>query len=787
VIKFRRSGIAAMAAVFPLVFVSAAFADPATAPATDAPGATPAETAAPESASTDADVTKIEEIVVTAQRREQKLQDVPVAVTAITTDQIESRGIDNLSDLNAVAPGLQISKTPSNSTISQITIRGVSQINPAIYWDPAVGIYLDGVYIGKAQGSIFDVVDLAAVEVLRGPQGTLYGRNTIGGTINLRSRAPTGQFDGSATVEVGNFDALVGKVALDLPKWGILSVSLGARTERRSGWVETDQQTSSVNDLNDRHNEGLRLAAKLDFRDDLQGLYSFDRSTIDQAPNFDQLYRADIPFLAPFASHDRERHVAVDAPMWEYARIQGHAFTLSWNVAEHQTIKSITGYRRLEWNDSLDLDGTALPVAFTQRFTDYDQFSQDLQLTGAAGPLNYVGGVYYFHDNGKTVNPQHFFDIAGPDNDADFDSRYGTKTKAWAAYGQVDWTVIDPLTVSAGVRYTHEKKELDRVYGQDVGPDGNGFVYLIPEGTHGSKTFHDTTPMFAINYKLTPDVNVYARWAEGFKSGGFNGEFSDPAGSVASNVNETLTPFKPEKQKSLEVGTKANLFDSRATVAVAAFHNKLKDLQTSIFLGSGAAATVVRNAGKATVDGAEIELAFVPVKGTQVRLNYAYLDPEYDQYVNNVPDGAGGFVAQDQADDRAFVHAPKNMVNAVIDSTLAKLKVGLVKATLDYAWTDSFFTYAYLKSTSAPGYNPATDQLADNSKVDAHGILNLRLALTEVRLSDTATGEFAAWCRNVGNDDTANNFIDFGPGFGNLTVANFEDPRTFGVSATVRF
>ncbi|HKY89787.1 MAG TPA: TonB-dependent receptor, partial [Nevskiaceae bacterium] len=641
-----------------------------------------------------------------------------------------------------------------------------------------------------------DIVDLAAVEVQRGPQGTLYGRSTIGGMINLRSRAPSGQFGGSASVEVGNLDALVGKVAMDLPKWGILSVSLGARMERRSGWVETAGEGSSVNDLNDRHNEGLRLAAKLDFSENWQGLYSFDRSTVDQAPNFDQLYSIgpDIPdvpgdpgeLLGPFASKDRERHTAVDAPMWEYARIQGHAFTLSWKAFDRHTIKSITGYRRLEWNDSLDIDGSPLPIVFTQRYTDYDQFSQDLQLVGATGPLNYVGGFYYFEDDGETINPQHFFEIAAPDFDGHFDSRYATKTEAWAAYGQVDWQVVDPLTLTAGIRYTDEKKELDRVFG--AGGDRAGpFFYFIPEGTHGEKSFDDWTPMFAANLKVTDDINVYARWAEGFKSGGFNGEFSDPGSTPDANIAETLTPFKPEKQESIEVGTKASLFDSRATVALALFHNKLEDLQTSIFLGTGAAATIVRNAGKATVDGVELELAFVPVTGTQVRLNYAYLDPEYDDYVVRVPDGEGGFGEVDQADDRAFVHAPKHMVNAVVDATLVKLPVGTVKATLDYAWTDSFFTYAYLKSTSAPGYNPATDQLADNSEVDSHGILNVRIALAEVRLGDSATGEFAAWCRNVGNDDTANNFIDFGPGFANLTVANFEDPRTFGVTATVRF
>lgn len=780
-LTFRKCGVSALAAVFPMFLpLGAAFA--ADAPAGAAPA--PASSASPEAAPvSDTDVTKFDEIVVTAQRREQKIVDVPVAVTAISSEQIEARGIDNLADMNAVAPGLQISKTPSNTTISQITIRGVSQINPAIYWDPAVGVYLDGVYIGKSQGSVFDVVDLAGVEVLRGPQGTLYGRNTIGGTINLRSRPPSGQFGGSASLEVGNYDALVEKVSLDLPKWGGLSVSLGVRNEDRDGWVETTND-SSVRELNDRNNNGLRLAAKWDFSDRFDALYSFDRSQVDQANNFDQLYNINadaFPFLAPFASHDRKKHAAVDAPSSEYARIQGHALTLTYDLDDRHALKSISGYRRLEWNDSLDLDGSPVNAVFTQRFTDYDQFSQDLQFTGTDGWFSYVGGLYYFHDDGETNNPQTFFSTA-----PSFDSRYGTNTKAWAAYGQVDITPIDPLTITAGLRYTHEKKQLDRVFGARGNPD-DPFFYFIPEGTHGEKSFHDTTPVGAVTWKFTPQVSVYARYAEGFKSGGFNGEFSDPNSSPDANVAETLTPFKPEKQKSYEIGMHAGLFDNVATLGIAAFHNKLQDLQTSIFLGSGAAATIVRNAGKAKVDGLEFEAAVVPFKGATARLNYAYLHPKYDEYLVNVSDGEGGTEQVDQHHDRAFVHAPKHMVNAVVDATLARFANGALKATADYAWTDSFFTYAYLKSTSAPGYDPALDQLAKNSEVDSHGILNLRLAMVDVRLGDSATGELAAWCRNVGNDDTANNFIDFGPGFGNLTVANFEEPRTFGLTGTVHF
>jgi iron complex outermembrane receptor protein len=766
--------------LIPLLFATAAVAQATTDQ--------PKEPAAAEDKSTSV---TLEPVEVTAQRRVEKLQDVPVAVTAFTHDQIESRGIDSIDDLDGLAPGLQISKTPSNTTISQITIRGSSQINPAIYWDPAVGLYLDGVYIGKSQGSIFDIVDLTRVEVLRGPQGTLYGRNTIGGTLNLWTRPPSGVFSGTGSLEIGNYNALVGRASVDLPQMGIASVSIGGRVARRDGWVEATPG-SSVSELNDVHNDAARVAARFEFSEKLEGNYHFDYSNVDQINNFDQLYRLErtgafdpnapaaglYDLVAPFASREREETATVDSPSFERSEVMGHAFTLSWNLDGRNTIKSITGYRSLEWDDSLDLDGSPLPVAFTQRFTSYDQFSQDFQYIGRTDRWNYVGGLYYFTDDGDTNNPQHFFGGA-----ADFDSRYGTKTSAWAAYGQVDYKVLDPLTVALGLRYTRENKELDRVFGVRGSPD-DPFFYLIPEGTHAEKTFDATTPMVSAKYQFNKDLNVYARYAEGFKSGGFNGEFSQaPSGDpdedipalIQKNIDETRTPFKPESQKSVEVGVKTTFLKGRGQLNVAVFQNKLEDLQASIFLGQGAAATVVRNAGEATVRGFEVESAFVLIPGTTLRGNYAYLDAEYDKFVD------GGI---NQANNRAFVHAPENMFNVVLDSEFLRRSWGALRGTVDYVYTDDFYTYPY-QLTPPPG--PLTAQVAGDSEVKAHGILNLRLALSGIPVGQAIRGEVALWCRNATDDDTATNFIDFGPGFGSLTAANFQEPRTFGITGIVRW
>ena len=738
-------------------------------------------------------------VVVTAQKREQKLQDVPIAVTALTSRELETRGIQDISDLSALAPGLQVEKSPANGSISQVAIRGNVQINPAIYWDTAVGVYMDGVYLGKSQGSVFDVVDLNRVEVLRGPQGTLYGRNTIGGAINLVTRKPTGVFDGDASVEMGNYGAQVEKLSLDLPKFGIASVSLGAISDRRDGWVTTTAG-SSVDQLNDRNNTGLRFAANLALASNLQADYRYDHSDINENGEFGQLYRADASFFnnfagypAPFnsfttlpsyASQSRQTVASINSPSFEHVRVEGHSLTFTWDENERNTVKSITAYRHLDNQDSADYDGSPLPLAETQRFTKYHQFSQELQWVGHTDRLNYVGGLYYFHDDGRTNNPQSFF--AGS---ATYDSQYSTRTDAFAPYGQVDFRPTDALTLTAGLRYSEEFKALDRIFGCTAGAGpacmpaaGQTYDYLIPDGTHANGRFEALTPTATIAYRFNEHLNTYFRYAEGFKSGGFNGEFSDtapPASNPNDNIEETKTPFQPEKQRTFELGAKSSFYGGKAQLNVALFQNNVKNLQESIFTATGAAASIIRNAGAAIVRGAELEGAVTPIKGTRISGNYAYLEAYYKTFVDsnaNVPD------------DRAFVHAPRNTFNVVVDSRFLRTGYGTLEGIVDYAYTTSYYLYPYQldANPSTPGYD-ASKQFASNTKVKSYGLLNLRLALTQVQLGSSASGELALWARNVADTAVATNLIDFGPGFGSLTEAYFNDPRTFGITGTVHF
>jgi iron complex outermembrane receptor protein len=790
---------------------------PAESPPAEATAEQPVATVAvpdePEAVAAPGDNT-FDTIEVTAQRRRERLVDVPVAVTAITQDQIETRGIGRLDDLNSVAPGLQVSRSPSNTTISQLTIRGSSQINPAIYWDPAVGVYLDGVYIGKGQGAIFDIVDLSSIEVLRGPQGTLYGRNTIAGTVNFLTREPSGRFAGNAAVEYGNLGARVLRASMDLPSFGdFAELTLGVRQEERDPWVETTP-TSPVDGMNNRNNEGAHVGALLHLTDGLEAMYHLDYSKTDQTNTFLQLFRYNDtatcggptdPCLEPFVSRERRETADLNAPSVERADITGHSLILTWAAADWLTVKSITGYRDVQWLDHLDLDGAPEDVAHSMRDTTYEQKSQDLNFSGSfdlLGDVQYTLGAYYFADEGFTNNPIH---VLVSNLTIDFDSRYGTQAEAEALYGQASWNPWEPLTLTAGVRRTTERKDLDRVFGQRISPAPT-YTYHMPEGYRApGADFSATTPMASVAWRVNDALNTYVRYAEGFKSGGFNGEFSNVFGDTAEHQRETNTPFRPEQQQSWEVGLKSAVAGGKALINVAAFHNKLDDLQASIFTASGAAASVVRNAGKATVDGIELEAAVVLLEGTTLRANYAWLDAAYDEFIDAVcdpPPGPGlppaNCVDENVADNRAFVHAPKSSYNVVLDSELWNTGWGTLRTTLDYAWTDEFFTYPYqLTGPGDPacegggaGPRPCHDagkQSAPDTLVPAYGILNAKLAFVGIPLGGTRLGELALWGRNALDEDRVANYIDFGPGFRNLTVVNFVEPAAFGLAGILRW
>ncbi len=743
-------------------------------------------------------------IVVTAQKRQENVQDVPIAISAVSNAFLESRGIDSIDKLGTIAPNVKIERAPSSKTISQIAIRGSVTINPAIIWEPAVGLYLDGVYIAKAQGSIFDVADLERVEVLRGPQGTLYGRNALAGAVNLVTKKPSGELGGLAEVTYGSFNEWKFRGVLDLPQTGIFSAKISGQYRRRDGLIDLETAqiptalntpVAQLNKTDSIKNGSFMVQVRADLADNLVADYTFDYTKADQTPPFSQLLAVNkngdardifqlgndnyIP-LDNYANPTRQTKAAIDAPVYEKSRSYGHALTLSLDLGA-ATLKSISSYRNLDWGDLLDLDGSPMPIAQTERKTKYEAWSQELQLTGQAfsDRLSYVLGAFYFDEKASTDNPQTYF-FGG----SDLDSRYGAKTKAFALYAQGDYKLTEALKLTLGARYTHEKKEISRFFRVNYDAQNNILTPLLVAdygfGEIPAAKYDNFSPAVTLSYEIAPEINTYARFAKGFKSGGFNGEtnvFDGPiTAACPTGATELCDPYKPEKVDSYEVGIKTRLLDNRVMFNVAAFRDEHKDIQLSIFTASTGAASVVRNAAQARIQGLEFETVLRPIDGITINGSLAILDAKYKSYIDN---------DVDVSDNRAFPHAPKVTAAAGIDWKVIEGDWGKLNLYGDINYVSKYYTFPYALRIAQGG--SLSDQVAGTTRSKGRTVVNLRATVADISLGGGKTLDVSGFVRNLTKEADPSNFIDFGPSFGGIVLGYFPEPRTFGVTAGIKF
>ncbi|MCB1676052.1 MAG: TonB-dependent receptor [Halioglobus sp.] len=727
----------------------------------------------------------LEEVIVTAQKREQSLQDTPVAISAFNAAALEQQGISDVYDVGQFAPNVQIVETPSNSTAATIAIRGSVTFNPAITWEPPVGLYLDGVFIGKNIGSIFDIVELERVEVLRGPQGTLYGKNTVGGAVNLITRKPSGELGGKLTVNVGNEDmySVFGSVdtaAVDFAG-GSFKANLGLFKKERDGFTDNvpdpfgnplagPPSSSAFKDIN---SDAARLALLWE-GSAVDIAYSFDYSDIESTPTSGQL--TDVPagsgldvgggfilpvdgVLNPYLTSDSKRASAIsnDQSWYENSKTMGHALHIDWDAGNWGALgdvilRSITAYRDMQWEDIIDIDGSPLDFFHSGRDIDYDQTSQEFQLVGQTERTNYVAGLYWFTEQGDVINPISFMSIYGfPTNH----NEYGMDNETIAAFGQVDWRpgwswADDRLTLSVGVRWTEEDKE-QYIFHPDAFP-------VIPF-TEVDDSWSNVSPTFIASWELTDDISVYGKVSEGWKSGGFNGE---------STTQELFVqPYDPEEVTSYELGLKSRWLDDRLQVNLAAFENKLEDMQFTVFISGGGAASTVDNAGKATIRGFELEVLAQPIEPLTISLNYGYLDPEYDEFLEVDPfTGETG----DFKDSRDFPYAGENTASLGLQYDVAVYDWGHLTARLDWSYQDDYVPYV----------NPAQNAV---SQIDSYDLLNARLTLSEIPVGDGQSLQIAAWGKNITDEDYRTSTIPFGL----WAVSYFGEPRTYGLELSYQF
>ncbi|MDJ0698388.1 MAG: TonB-dependent receptor [Woeseiaceae bacterium] len=593
------------------------------------------------------DALDIEEIIVTAQRREQALQEVPMSISAFTGADLEALQADNLDSLQGAVPNLNLVKGRGSNSSVNAFIRGVGQPDALQSFDPAVGVYLDDVYMSRIQGSLFKLYDIERIEVLRGPQGTLYGKNTPGGAIRLITKTPGDEFEAQAGVLAGDYSRVQARARLAGPVSDDFAIGLSVLYDTRDGFV-TDPIDGR--EYNDEDTIVARVKANWDVSDNVNVVLSADYAEENVMLTLGRsevllfsvdLFDSSIVPIAPAPTGEWDFRTSTSLSDWPSQDTQnwGANATVSWDIGGNSTLKSITAYRSLETAHFIDIDATTVELGDVFVSIDQSQVSQEFQLLGDNGDnVNWVAGAYYL----KEEVPSHqeayaddFLLFAGfpisflrtIDDDLE--------TTSYAVFGQVDWAFADRWSLGLGVRWTREEKKYFRTtstFSDLLGVADPAFEFT------DSDDWSDWTPTITLDYEMSDDVRFYGRIAQGFKSGGFNGR---------ANSAADVSTFDPETVWTAEIGAKTTVADGKVRANYAVFYSQYDDFQARVSVGDGIDFRFpVLNAAELDIKGAEVEVTWLPIDPLALSSQIGYLDSKY---------GSGGFTGADGlADEPAF-------------------------------------------------------------------------------------------------------------------------------------
>ena len=738
-----------------------------------------------------ADGGRVEEVIVTAQKHEENIQEIPLAISAMTGAELEKKGITSYEGIAKSTPSISFRPFPNSSNTLILYMRGQGEGNPSsITSNGSVGLYQDGFYLARAQSSTFDLADLDHIEVLRGPQGTLYGRNTTGGAINLISRQPTGEFGFRQTLSFGSRNLLRSLTTVNLPRWGGIATKLTLLKSSIDGYVKN---AGSSHDYGEERQRAGRFQLHWDVSDAFAVDYFMEKGNLDSTPTYfvnpslaGRTYTVGgVAYRYPQADNPpRRTYRPVDLKL-STSDFEGHGLTLSWDVNEQLTIKSLTGYRTLDADAYQDFAESFGIFSTSEEPFGAHQFSQEFQFIGHAldDRINYVGGLYYFKEGGShaTVSLQGT-NLTNTAVTADAESQ--------AAFGQITWTpdVLDGnLGLTLGARYTRDKRSAQRMRAVNGAVLENGAA----TGAANDQRFSRFNPSFTVNYQWTSDVSTYAKVSTGYRAGGSYEQ--GPPGKF----NQT---FAPEDITSYELGLKSYWFDQRVRLNIAAFASKLKDMQL-VFPADPAnrAVTQVYNAGRSSIKGVEVGLMVVPAEDLTLNLDYTYLHPVVDRVdviPNTVLDQAGNpaspyHVGDNIKDLFVMPFAPRHSLNLGGDYTLFRFNGGDLSAHLDYRWQDQVY--------ENPAGGPAVPGRS-HLLLAARGVLDARLsAAFELPHGDRA--RISLWGKNIGNKQYHQSEIALGgvavpfqqnpttvvaAGYTNGAIA-WSEPPSYGVDLTYEY
>jgi iron complex outermembrane receptor protein len=702
----------------------------------------------------------VTEVLVTAQKRTENVQEIPLAITAVGSQVLETRQIANAGELERIAPGLL--SVPTNPVEAQLVIRGVGAVNTFAGGDPGVPIHLDGHYLQAPSFILHDMLDVSRVEVLRGPQGTLYGRNAIGGNVNIVSNAPTSDFEGRVTAGIGNYRERNLAVVLSGPissaVTGRIAISRGAH----DGYIKNISPKAPKKRLADDDYINTRGILKFRVSDDLEATLSgfyYKNQTIGFAyrtlgdpvavggPTF-----ALLPATYINPTNADPLKVRQDSPNVGSDMARGVSLDLTWSVGDFQ-LKSLTQLTNTKNNFQIDLDSTdASPRVEYGIRSNYDTISQEIQANYSKGSLNAVGGLFYYHEKSKYYR---FFQadpgVYGVDFAYSYDPAPTLMDDSYGVYANGDYTFASGWKLTAGARYSLDRKSMFRGYQVRV---AGGVIQQIV--TDQKQDWGKFTGRVAVSHKLTGEVNVFGSVSTGYKAGGYNA------------LGTTQIAYDPETVVNYELGLKGEFLDRRLRINADVFQADYKNKQELVKLtGAGALnEVVISNSGGATIKGVEVETSAILGEYVALDVNAAYLDATYDSLVS--ADALRPALGNIDLEGNRIPYSPKWKIG--VSGTL-KLPIpdryGRSSLNASYTWTDSVYSAFFNRRGGAADlgwtdYVPARDTLD----------------ISADWLSADGSWNAVVFVKNLQNNV---DLIQTVPSYHGLQQVSYTDPRTFGM------
>ena len=703
---------------------------------------------------------QLEEIIVTAQKRSENAESVPLAITAISGKELQSAGIDSIEGLSQSIPNVEFG---SDAADAKVFIRGLGYDSVSAGGETRVAIYDNNVYQARTESAFLTLYDIDRVEVLRGPQGTLYGRNAVAGALNIITSDPGEQLNGYISGQAGNFGLVQTEGAVGGPVNRWLSARLAFQTVDREGYgvnIGTGER------VDDDHSRSFRLTLLAKPTDDIQDRfvadYFYERDHKVEYHYLGESYPGVVPTpvalgeTLPTYPHD----YAGQEPL-NYLEAYGESNELTVNLNKFLTFTSVTGYRHLTSDMLSNNDGGVWDLVPLLLFENSNSVTQEERLSGENGRFKYVIGGYYFYENQSVDTRAPFSEallgapLADKDQYVQFYNAGGfEKTNAYAGYGQLDTEIVSGLTFSVGVRYSKEKKDLSEFATVDLTTPYDNFQPLTPLlPTTGlsreTASWSSTDPRFSLSYQFDPHVIGYVTYSQGFKSGGFN-------------IGGLQPPFQPERLKDYEFGLKGDYLDGRLRANVAAFYYDYSNLQVNIVKNFN---PQTLNAATAKVKGVEAEFTALPTTHLRLSLNAAWLDAYYTEFETS--DSSRPELGVLNLAGHPLDYAPHYKLAESVAYTIPS-PYGDFTPTADVTETDRlYFT---------PFETPFLSQ-------PAH--VNLDLSIRWVGVNPDWTGSL--FVRNV-----TNKIYITGAGVGNAAEnyaldGQVSDPRTFGIQVTRHF